>query len=204
MMPPSVAPGIILASASQSRAALLRQLGLDFTIAAADVDEDSIKAAMISEDAAHGDIAATLADRKAGRISEKYPDDLVIGADQILTAHGVLYSKPVDLADARRQLQALSGQEHALVTAVSVARGGKIIWRHRETAHLMMRPLSQTFIDHYLASMGTAATSTVGCYQLEKQGPLLFDRISGDYYAILGLPLLPLLELLRRYQVIAA
>jgi septum formation protein len=195
---------IILASASQSRAALLAKIGLDFRIEAADVDEESIKSAMIREGSGHAQIAAVLAALKAVQISEKYPDVLVIGADQILSAKGILYSKPVDIAEARRQLQALSGAAHELLTAVALAREGRIIWRHLETARLQMLSFSDKFIDDYLEKIGPAALTTVGCYQLEGQGPLLFEHISGDYYAILGLPLLPLLAELRHHQVIAA
>lgn len=204
MMAAPGAPEVILASASQSRAALLRQVGLYFSIISAEVDEESIKSAMTAEGAAHAQIAASLADTKACQISKEHPEALTIGADQILSARGMLYSKPVDLAEARRQLKELSGQEHELLTAVSVARAGRIIWRHTEISRLRMRVLTDAFIDDYLEAMGSAALSTVGCYQLERYGPLLFERISGDYYAILGLPLLPLLDVLRNHQVIAA
>jgi septum formation protein len=188
---------IILASASQSRAALLRQTGLDFNIQAAEVDENAIKDALLADNADHSKIAETLAAVKACRVSEKYPDALVIGADQILSAGGVLYSKPVDMAEARQQLDALSGQEHRLISAVSVAKEGVVLWRHVEISTLRMRKLSPGFMNDYLARLGDAALSTVGCYQLEGLGPLLFDEITGDYYAILGLPLLPLLAFLR-------
>lgn len=198
------APQVILASASQSRARLLEQVGLAFTVMPARVDEEAIKDAMLAEQAAHIHIAETLAEIKALQVSQKAGNALVIGADQVLSAQNILYNKPCDRDDAHRQLSSLSGQEHELFTAVCVAQNGNVIWRRTDRAKLKMRKLSEAFIDSYLNVMGDAALMTVGCYQLEDRGPLLFEDISGDYYGILGLPLLPLLQLLRMHRVISS
>lgn len=196
------APQIILASASQSRARLLEQAGLSFVVMPARVDEDAVKDAMLAEQASHLHIAEALAELKALQVSQKAGNALVIGADQVLSAQNILYNKPCDRDEAQRQLRSLSGLEHELFTAVCVAQSGKIIWRQADRAKLKMRNFSDSFIDSYLDEMGDMALTTVGCYQLEGRGPLLFERISGDYYGILGLPLLPLLQLLRMHKVI--
>lgn len=196
------APQIILASTSQSRARLLEQAGLSFVVMPARVDEDAVKDAMLAEQASHLHIAEMLAELKALQVSQKAGNALVIGADQVLSAQNILYNKPCDRDEARRQIRSLSGREHELFTAVCVAQSGKVIWRQADRAKLKMRNFSDSFIDSYLDEMGDMALTTVGCYQLEGRGPLLFERISGDYYGILGLPLLPLLQLLRMHKVI--
>ncbi len=195
-------PLLVLASSSQSRARLLEQAGVAFSVVPARVDEDSIKDAMLSEAAKHAHIADTLAEIKSLRVSTATPTDLVIGADQILSYAGRLYSKPVDMDEAGQQLTELSGKTHELITAVCVAKGGQVIWRHIETARMSMRRLSDDFRKEYLLKMGDAALYTVGCYQLEGLGVQLFDKIDGDYFSILGLPMVPLLAFLRNHEVV--
>lgn len=197
-------PLLVLASSSQSRARLLEQAGVAFSVVPARVDEESIKDAMLSEAAKHADIADTLAEIKSLRVSSETPADLVIGADQILSCEGRLYNKPINMDEAGRQLAELSGKTHELMTAVCVAQGGRVIWRHIETAKMSMRRLSDDFSKDYLLKMGDAALYTVGCYQLESLGVQLFDKIDGDYFSILGLPMVPLLAFLRNHEVVPA
>jgi septum formation protein len=139
---------------------------------------------------------------KAAAVSEARPADLVIGADQVAALAGERLVKPENMETARRQLLKLCGKTHALHSAVAVARGGEILWQHAETAHLTMRPLTPAYVGRYLAEVGQAALESVGAYQLEGRGIQLFDSIDGDYFAILGLPLLPLLAFLRSEGVV--
>ena len=143
-------------------------------------------------------VAVRLAGLKAVQISARHPDDLVIGADQILALERSIFGKPADLAAARAQLTALRGQTHTLPTAVVLARGGKVIWKHVATAEMTMRNFDDAFLESYLAAVGMTVTETCGGYQLEGLGVQLFDRIDGDYFTVIGLPLLPLLAELRR------
>ena len=201
--PKAPAPKLVLASASQSRARLLAQVGLEFEIQPAHIDEESVKTAMLAEGARHSQIAETLAEIKCLQVSQKCGAALVIGADQILSCNNLLYSKAQNFSEAHDQLTALAGWDHQLVTAACVGQNGGVIWRHVETARLKMRAMSEGFIRAYLAAGGEALLTGVGCYRLEERGALLFERISGDYYGILGLPLLPLLQLLRDHKVLA-
>lgn len=195
---------LILASASASRAAMLRQAGLEFEIRPARIDEEEIKLSMKSDGVSLRDVATALAELKAHRISTAEPQDFVIAADSMLACDGRWYDKPADMAAAREQLLSLRGKTHELVTAVALARGGSVIWRQIEAARLTMRKFSDAFVDAYLAQAGDAVLSSVGCYQLEGLGAQLFSRIQGDYFAILGLPLLPLLDILRENKVLRA
>ena len=195
---------LILASASASRAAMLRQAGLEFEIRPARIDEEEIKLSMQSDGVSLRDVATALAELKAHRISTAEPQDFVIAADSMLACDGRWYDKPADMAAAREQLLSLRGKTHELVTAVALARGGSVIWRQIEAARLTMRNFSDAFVDAYLAQAGDAVLSSVGCYQLEGLGVQLFSRIQGDYFAILGLPLLPLLDILRENKVLRA
>lgn len=183
---------------------MLRQAGLDFEIRPARIDEEEIKLSMKSEGVSLRDVATALAELKAHRISSAEPLDFVIAADSMLACDGRWYDKPADMAAAREQLQSLRGKTHELVTAVALARGGSVIWRQIEVARLTMRDFSDAFLDAYLAQAGAAVLSSVGCYQLEGLGAQLFSRIQGDYFAILGLPLLPLLDILRENKVLRA
>lgn len=192
---------VVLASKSAARGALLRGAGVPFEVQVAGVDEDAVKSAMLADGARPRDIADALAEVKAVKVSARTPG-LVIGADQTLDLDGRLYDKAVDLTEARARLLDFRGKSHKLHSAVVVARDGAPIWREVVTATLRMRPFTDEFLDGYLARNGEAALSSVGCYQLEGEGVQLFDRIDGDYFTILGLPLIGLLDLLRRYQVL--
>jgi septum formation protein len=189
---------IILASGSKARVGLLKAAGLDFTARAAPVDERAVEAPLLKAGAGAPAIATALADAKALAVSLTSPDALVIGADQVLDFQGEHWTKPASTAEARVQLRRLAGATHRLISAVALARGGSIVWRCAEEARLTMRALSDAEIDAYLARTGDAALASVGAYQLEGLGIQLFATIAGDYFAILGLPLLPLLAELRR------
>lgn len=188
---------IVLASASPTRIALLRNAGIEFTAMPAQIDERMIEAPLAASARPPAGIAAALAEAKALSVAAEKPEALVIGADQVLSADGSVWHKPASFAEARNQLIALSGRTHELHSAIAVARGSAIAWRHRETVRLTMRPLTADFIDDYLARVGKEALKSVGSYQIEGPGIQLFERIEGDYFAILGLPLLPLLAHLR-------
>jgi len=188
---------IILASQSTARARLLDGAGVLFAAIPANIDEAAVKARHREGDGTGIDLAHALAEMKAVEISTQHPGALVIGADQVLECDGALYDKPPDRAAARRQLRALRGRSHRLVSALSVARAGAPLWRYEEVATLVMRSFSDDFLESYLDAAGPAATRSVGGYEIEGPGAQLFARIDGDYFTILGLPLLPLLEFLR-------
>jgi septum formation protein len=193
---------LILASASTTRQAILKNAGLAFTSLPADIDERAAEQPLLQSDAGQspeivGDLAQALAMIKAQRISEQRPADLVIGADQTLELEGERLTKPADMAAARRQLLKLAGKPHRLHSALACCRGGAVIWQHMETVTLTMWPLTPQEIGRYLAKVGETALTSVGAYQIEGPGIQLFERIDGDYFAILGLPLLPLLAFLR-------
>jgi septum formation protein len=188
---------LILASRSQARIALMSNAGLAFETIAPDVDEAALKADRLAQDAAPAAIAADLADAKAIQVSSRHPAALVIGADQTLALDGHLFDKPANLTAARAQLTALRGRSHQLHSAVSLARRGAVVWRTVDTATLHVRAFSDAFLSGYLAAEGDEILSCVGAYRLEGLGAQLFDRIEGDYFTILGLPLLSLLQGLR-------
>lgn len=194
---------ILLASGSAVRAKLLKDAGVPFDVVPARVDEDAVKHALLAEHATPREIADHLAELKALRVSASHPDTLVVGADQVLVFEGKLVSKSADLDEARALLRRLSGHTHDLVSAVVCAKNGAAVWRHSAQARLQMRPLSEPFLERYLAAEGSAALDSVGCYHLERHGVQLFSAISGDYFAILGLPLLPLLAALREFGALA-
>jgi septum formation protein len=195
---------MILASASEVRARLLRAAGIEFDIAPARVDEDAFKQSMLAEKAEPRAIADALAELKALRVSASHPGEWVLGADQVLVLNGELISKCENLEAARGLLKRLRGQQHGLISALVLAKDGAPIWRHAEQANLTMRQFSDEFLENYLASEGTSLLSGVGCYKLEGRGTQLFQKIDGDYFTILGLPLLPLLPALREQAVIPA
>lgn len=194
---------VILASKSVARRAVLQGAGVPFEIASAGVDEEAAKIRLLAGGASPKAIAEALAERKALAVSVARTG-LVIGADQTLEFEGGLYDKVETVAAARERLTLLRGKPHQLHSAVVVALGGAPIWRETVSATLAMRDFSDAFLDAYLASEGEAALGSVGCYRLEGPGAQLFTRIQGDYFAILGLPLLGLLELLRQHQVLSA
>lgn len=188
---------IVLASASESRAALLLAAGVDFTCHPANIDEEIVKVKMRDDNATGLQVAETLAIEKARLISGQHPHCFVIGADQMLDCEGVWYDKPVDMEAARETLQNLRGRTHRLLAAVCVIRDGVLLWSHHESAHMTMRTFHNTFINWYLEVAGPDVLQSVGAYKLENVGAQLFERIDGDYFTILGLPLLPLLGFLR-------
>ena len=193
---------VVLASASSSRRQLLAAAGVPVEIEAPRIDEENVKAALRAEGASAEQAAETLAELKAQRISARRPEALVVGADQMLECGGVWFDKPPDRAHAAGHLRALSGQEHRLLCAVCVVHRGARIWHHVDQARLVMRPLSDDFIEAYLDAAGPSVLSTVGAYRLEDLGAQLFSRVEGDHFTILGLPLLPLLGFLRDRRVL--
>lgn len=195
---------LLLASASLTRARLLENAGLAFAAEAAPVDEDEAKRALEAEGSDAAAIAAALAELKARAVSRRHPGAFVIGADQVLDCDGRRFDKPADLAAARAQLLALRGRTHELVSAAVVVRDGRPLWHHVGRARLTMRPFSDVFLDRYLAEAGDAILGSVGAYQLEGRGAQLFARVEGDYFTILGLPLLPLLDFLRAHGLVPA
>ena len=194
---------VVLASQSSSRAALLAGAGVVFEKASSGVDEAAVKAGLLAEGATPRDVADALAELKAVKVSRARPGALVIGADQTLDLDGVLYDKAETLDEARHRLETLRGKRHKLHAAVVVALDGAPIWRTLESPALTMRPFTDAFLDGYMSRNEAAALSSVGCYWLEGEGAQLFERIEGDYFAILGLPLLGLLDLLRRHGGLA-
>ncbi len=194
---------LVLASASGARARLLENAGIAAVCEPAGIDEEEIKKAMRAEAASAADVVELLSELKAIRVSQRYPGSLVVGADQILVCEGAWFDKPTDRSRARADLTALAGKTHELLCSACVARDGTRIWHHAASARLTMRPLSESFIDAYLDAIGDAALDSVGGYQLEGLGVQLFSRVEGDFFAILGLPLLPLFEFLRGHEVLA-
>lgn len=194
---------LVLASSSATRRALLSAAGLAFEAVAAAVDEASIKESAQAEGIEATDAALMLADAKAERVARRDPAALVIGCDQLLVCNGQWFDKPADLPAARRQLQALRGHRHELVTAVVCHRHGGRVWQHVARPRMTMRDFSEEFLDAYLAAEGEHVTGSVGAYRLEGLGLLLFSRVEGEHGAILGLPMLPLLDFLRQHGVLA-
>jgi septum formation protein len=191
---------LILASQSKARQSLLAGAGITFESDPADIDEREIQAT--SGLSAPSEIADLLAREKARAVSARRPQRYVVGADQTLALGTRIFNKPSDRAQAVDQLRALSGQCHELHAAVVVAHGGKLLFEHVSIARMTMRPLGEVEIDRYLAEAGDAVTSSVGAYQLEGLGVHLFERIEGDHFTILGLPLLPLLAFLRSEKLL--
>jgi septum formation protein len=188
---------IVLASASKVRRALLEAAGLAIIVDPAAVDEAAVKDSYAGEGAPPGEIAEALAELKAMRISPRHPGLIVLGADQILECEGQRFDKPEGIEGARAQLQALSGRRHRLISSLVALRDGERLWHHTGEAVLTMRKFSEGFLETYLAAAGPAVLDSVGGYQLEGLGAQLFTRIEGDYFTILGLPLLALLDFLR-------
>ncbi len=191
---------VVLASTSASRRSLLQAAGVTFTARSPGVDETAAKAALLGEGLGPRDLADALAELKAVRV--RAAGALVIGADQTLDLDGELIDKAESLHEARERLLRLRGRPHKLHSGVVVARDGQPIWREVSTATLCMRPFSDAFLEDYLAREGDALLGSVGCYRLEEIGVQLFSRIDGDYFTILGLPMLGLLDLLRRQGVL--
>ncbi|MEQ8780136.1 MAG: Maf-like protein [Roseibium album] len=193
---------LVLASGSKIRAELMENAGLVIEIDPADVDERAVEAPLLEAGFPPEDLASVLAEAKANDVSGRRQADLVVGADQILAFEGERRTKPDDMEAARRQLLAFSGKTHELHSAVVISQNGEAVWRRVSTARLTMRDLTPEFIGHYLAAAGDDVLSSVGAYQLEGLGVQLFEKIEGDYFTILGLPMLPLLAELRTLKVI--
>jgi len=196
-----VSLAVTLASGSASRRALLTAAGVGADAVAPNVDEDSFRTAMRADGVSVRDQAMQLAEMKAVRVAQNRPG-LVIGGDQMLALGEEAFDKPRDLAEAKNHLNRLSGKSHTLETAIVVCEDGRPVWRHLARPKLTMRQLSSEFIDDYVETCGAVLLSTVGAYQLEGRGAQLFSRIEGDYFSILGLPLLPLLDYLRVRKVL--
>jgi septum formation protein len=194
----------ILASASTARARLLAAAGVEFRVEAADLDESELKKACRTEGRDAADCALVLAKAKACQIAARHDCAIVIGADQILVNGGAWFDKPVDIAEARVQLNVLRGCTHELVTAVCAVRAGRGLWHAVSRPRLTMRNFTDAFLDGYIAAEGTDILGSVGAYRLEGRGVQLFERIEGDHFAILGLPLLELLDFLRGAREIAS
>ncbi len=196
---------LILASTSPSRQSLLRGAGVDFEAVAPGVDEEAVKQSLTADGASPRTIADALAQAKAVKVSLRFPGMLVLGCDQMLSyGKNQTLDKPIDLAQARQHLVTLQGLDHQLIGAAVIALDGKPVWRIIDTATLTMRKLSDAFLDWYIETEGAALLTTVGAYRLEALGSHLFSRISGDYFTILGLPLLHVLQYLRDRKVIAS
>jgi septum formation protein len=192
---------LVLASKSAVRRAVLEAAGIPVEAVPADIDERGIEARSAAVDP--GAVAALLAREKATAVSSVTPGRWVLGADQTLALGDRRFSKPADAAAARAQLTALRGRTHALHSAVAVARDGAVRYDTVEIAHLTMRGFSDSFLDRYLQEGGSAVLASVGGYQLERIGIHLFDRVEGDHFTVLGLPLIPLLGFLRRERLVA-
>ncbi len=196
-------PPLILASESEVRARLLEAAGLAFIVEPPGLDENTMRQAVSGEEALNpSDVAEVLARAKAEAVSDLAEGGFVVGADQVLAEGNRIFTKPDSMEAARAELLDLSGKTHTLHTAVALAHQGEAVWAHTETATLVMRKLTPQFIGRYLAAVGETALSSVGAYQLEGIGAQLFEKIDGDYFSILGLPLLPLLAALREHGVI--
>lgn len=193
---------LILASRSPFRAVLLKNAGLEFSTENADIDERAIEAPLYETGATPEDVAEVLAEAKAISVSENNPGAVVIGCDQTLSLGDEIFHKPADLEAARRQLLKFSGKTHQLNSAIVLVKDGETLWRHVSVARMTMRDLDPGFVGRYLGRVGDSALASVGAYQVEGPGIQLFERIDGDYFTIVGLPLLPLLAELRKRDII--
>jgi len=185
---------LMLASKSEARQRLLKDLGFLFETMNPGVDEQEVKRALIGQQATGSQIAETLAELKAQKSSALNPGFLCIGGDQVLTCGDIHFDKPADMDHARAQLMALSGKDHRLETSVCLVLNGQRLWHHNDVAILSMRSLSSNDIDRYLNFVGSDVLQSVGCYRLEKEGAFLLTKITGDPYVVQGLPLIPLVR----------
>lgn len=195
-MADAASAGLVLASASRFRRKLLEAAGVPFRVVPARVDEAALKSDLVPK-VGPGELAKALAAAKAEAVSRELPGSLVVGADQVLVLDDAVLDKPRDLAAAREQLQRLRGRTHMLLSAVALAEDGRVAWTMVEEATLTMRDFSGEFLDEYLSQCGATVCEIVGAYEIEGFGIQLFERVEGDHFTIIGLPLLPLLAELR-------
>ena len=181
---------------------MLTSAGVAFITDPADVDEGAVKQALAAKRVDAAVVAETLAAMKADEVSHRHPESLIIGSDQMLACEGRWFDKPVDRASAKNQLLDLRGRSHELISAVTVFRGNRSLWRRVDRASLVMRAFSEAFVDEYLDCVGDDALLSVGAYQIEGRGIQLFETIDGDVFTIMGMPLLPLLAFLRSQGVL--
>ena len=193
---------VVLASASPFRRKMLEDAGVAVETARPGIDERAVEAAVEGSGITPEELAAILAEAKALDVSERMPGRLVVGADQTLSLGDEVLHKARDMEEARRRLLALSGRTHQLNSAVVLARDGQVLWRHVGVARLTMRPLDPAFVGRHLSRVGDKVLGSVGAYQIEGEGIQLFERIEGDHFTIVGLPLLPLLAKLRELGAI--
>jgi septum formation protein len=193
---------LILASKSPFRSALLKNAGIEFSGESADIDERAVEAPLYETGATPEEVAQVLAEAKALDVSEKNPGAVVIGCDQTLSLGDEIFHKPANMEAAGRQLLQFSGKTHQLNSAVVLVKDGETLWRHVSVARMTMRKLDPAFVGRYLGRVGDSALSSVGAYQVEGPGIQLFEKIEGDYFTIVGLPLLPLLAELRKEKLI--
>jgi septum formation protein len=197
-----MSPPLILASASTARAGMLRAAGVEIEIIPARVDESELKLSLKQQNADPETAAIALAELKALQVSRGRPGRLVLGADQMLDCDGAWFDKPETRDGAKGQLRALCGKTHRLTSAAVLARDGQRIWHHAAAARLTMRAFTDGFLEGYLDQAGEAVLSSVGAYQLEGLGAQMFQKIDGDFFTILGLPLLPVLDILREQNTL--
>ena len=195
-------PLLVLASSSPFRRTLMENAGLSFECRAADIDERQIESGL--QNTTPDEVALTLARAKAENVSPYFMDALVLGSDQTMSLGSRVYHKPKNLGEAKDTLLSLSGKTHRLNSAIALVKNGERIWEHVAHADLTVRGLSETFVDRYLAKVGEKVFGSVGAYQLEGEGIQLFSEIQGDYFTIIGLPMLPLLHKLRELGVVDA
>lgn len=196
------APAVVLASQSPARRRLLAAAGVVFQADSPRVDEEEVKRSLRAAGAKPEQAAEQLAELKALKVSQRHPGALVIGADQLLVCDGAWFDKPADRAGALAQLEALQGRTHRLVTALVVARDGQRLWHHQEAPRITLRQLERAQLERYLEAAGEAVLSSVGAYHLEGLGAQLMLKVEGDHFTVQGLPLLPLLEFLRRNKAL--
>jgi septum formation protein len=199
-----MAKPLFLASTSPFRKTMLANAGLDFVVEAARIDERAVEAPLADTGVTPEEVAEVLATAKALDVSERHPGVLVLGCDQTLSLGDELFHKPADMEGARRHLLALSGKTHHLNSAAVLVRDGEVLWRTVSVARMTMRKLAPGFIGRHLARVGGKALQSVGAYQIEGEGIQLFEKVEGDYFTIVGLPLLPVLAALRDLGVIDA